>query len=282
MKSSHKKVKMQILAKSTIKKEILSYLSTGKRGFKIQIPVYQIVEAILHKLKTGCQWSFLPVKQFIRKKYSWQSVYHHYSKWSKDGSWEKVWNNLLKKHKDVLDLSSIQVDGSHTPAKKGGEKVSYQGRKKCKTSNMVFLSDNAGNMLGFSDVYSGSHNDLYKIKSSFYKMFEPLKKSNIPIEGLFLNADAGFDCKEFRIICSQNEILANVDTNKRNNKGDDYQELDFVFDYELYKNRFVIERANAWLDAFKTILIRFTVKARNWKSWHYIALSVRLLKKKFK
>ena len=274
---------MQILDKDIIKKEILSYLSIGKRGFDTQVPKYQILEAILYKLKTGCQWAFIPVSQFVtERKYSWQSVYYHYSKWSKDGSWAKLWENVLKNHKDILDLSSIQIDGSHTPAKKGGEAVSYQGRKKCKTSNMIFLSDNAGNMLGFSDVYAGAHNDLYKIADSFSKMFNPLKEANIPIDGLFLNGDAGFDSKELRRICFQNDICANFDLNKRNGKSDDYQTYDLVFDHELYKKRFVIERSNAWLDSFKTILIRFTVKAQNWKSLHFLALAVRLLKKKFK
>ena len=274
---------MQILDKDIIKKEILPYLSKGKRGFEILVSKYQIVEAILYKLKTGCQWAFIPVSQFITgRDYSWQSIYYHYSKWSKDGSWENIWHNVLKNHKDVLDLSSIQIDGSHTPAKKGGEAVSYQGRKKSKTSNIIFLSDNIGNMLGFSDVYGGKHNDLYKISDSFEQMFVPLKAANIPTEGLFLNGDAGFDSKELRKICFQKDIFANFDLNKRNGRLDDYETYDQVFDYELYKKRFVIERSNAWLDSFKTILIRFTIKALNWRSLHYIALTVRLLKKKFK
>ncbi len=44
-------------------------------------------------------------------------------------------------------------------------------------------------------------------------------------------------------------------------------------------NRFVVERANAWIDSFKTLLVSFTVKAQNWIALHYIVLAVRLLKK---
>ena len=51
----------------------------------------------------------------------------------KNGSWEKVWNGILKNHKNLLDLSSIQLDGTHTPAKRGGKSVAYQGRKRSKT-----------------------------------------------------------------------------------------------------------------------------------------------------
>jgi hypothetical protein len=42
------------------------------------------VKAILYRLKTGCQWRQIPLKQFFRTKYSWNSVYSHYRKWFKE------------------------------------------------------------------------------------------------------------------------------------------------------------------------------------------------------
>jgi len=82
--------------------------------------------AILYRLKTGCQWRELPMKQFFKQSYCWQSVYFHFQKWSKDGSWERAWHTILEKHKHLLDLSSIQLDGTHTPVKRGGEACGYQ------------------------------------------------------------------------------------------------------------------------------------------------------------
>lgn len=35
-------------------------------------------------------------------------------------------------------MSVVNLDGTHTPAIRGGEAVEYQGRKKCKTSNMLY------------------------------------------------------------------------------------------------------------------------------------------------
>jgi len=46
--------------------------------------------AITYRLKTGCHWQQLPMKQLFREKYSWQSVYYHFQKWSKNGSWERI------------------------------------------------------------------------------------------------------------------------------------------------------------------------------------------------
>ena len=84
------------------------------------------------------------MKEFFTRSYRWQSVYYHFQKWSKDGSLERMWQQVLKKHKSILDLSSAQLDGTHTPSKRGGEAVDYQGRKKCKTSNMLIITDSRG------------------------------------------------------------------------------------------------------------------------------------------
>lgn len=89
-------------------------------------------------------------------------------------------------------------------------------------------------------------------------MLENIRSPNISTEGLFLNADAGFDTKEFRLSCFTNDIIGNIDINKRNGQQDDN-----LFDELLYKSRFVIERTNAWLDAFKAILVRFETNKTN-------------------
>jgi transposase len=52
-----------------------------------------------------------------------------------------------------------------------------------------------------------------------------------------------------------------------------------VFDELLYRTRFVIERTNAWLDAFKAILVRFETNDLHWKSLLLLAFSVILLRK---
>jgi hypothetical protein len=56
-----------------------------------------------------------------------------------------VWQDSLAAIRHLLDVSELNLDGSHTIAKKGGESVAYQGRKKAKTSNnlpiFVFVRD---------------------------------------------------------------------------------------------------------------------------------------------
>lgn len=233
----------------------------------------EVIQAILYRLKTGCQWRELPMKQFFRVKYQWQSVYYHFQKWSKDGSFKRVWILLLDKYKHLLDMSSIQLDGTHTPTKRGGEAVAYQGRKKSKTSNMLIITDCQGIPLACSEAIAGNHNDAFELVKNVNKMFKDIRLSNISNDGLFLNADAGFDTTAFRESCFKNDIIDNIDKNKRNG-----EENESIFDTLLYKQRFVIERTNAWLDAFKAILVRFETNKIHWEALNLLAFCVILLR----
>lgn len=38
----------------------------------------------------------------------------------------------------------------------------------------------------------------------------------------------------------------------------------------MYQERFVVERTNAWMDAFRPFLNRFDVSIASWTAWHYI------------
>ena len=185
-----------------------------------------------------------------------------------------MWVKLLDKYRNELDMSSVDLDGSHTAALRGGEEVGYQGRKKRKTTNALYLTDRQGLPLAMSYPKSGEHHDVHDIEKSIGGIFNDLEKSHIRVDGLFLNADAGFDCDVLRDILREKEIIANICINKRRENTDDI----FVDD-ELYAERYSIERTNAWMDSFRTLLNRFDTTVSSWISWNYLTFSVLLLKK---
>ena len=264
------------LSKKFITKNLLPHLSQSNLGRKTKVPLWKIVKAIIFRLKTGCQWRELPISAFCsRILIRWNSIYYHFNKWSNDGSWKQMWTKLLALSKSKLDMSSVQFDGSHTPAKRGGQAVGYQHRKKANTTNALFLTDKQGLPLAMSEPIDGNHNDLFRIEFYFTKILDDLKQSEIEINGLFLNADAGFDSESFRSLCETHDIIANIDFNKRNSKNTDNQPLK---DDELYKERFSVERTNAWIDAFKALLVRFETKTQTWMGLHYLAFSLILIR----
>jgi transposase len=274
---------MGILSKNTIETWILPHLTVGSRGFDPTVPVIEIVEAISYRLKTGCQWREIPTKEFFSDKIlSWNTVFYHFNKWSKAGCWTKIWINILKENLKHLDLSSIELDGSHTPSKNGGDAVGYQGRKAANTTNSLFVSDNQGVMLAMSTPQEGQHHDLYQIQELFNEICNLLKEAGLDLNGLFLNADPGFDSENFRQVCQEEGIFPNVKPNPRNStklKDEPYQSGTHIFDEQLYKDRSVIEHSNAWIDGFKALLVRFEFSVRNWMALHFIAFSVIFLRK---
>ena len=89
--------------------------------------------------------------------------------------------------------------------------------------------------------------------------------SKIASSSIFVkSADPGFDSDTFRKICSEKEMEVNIKENPGNKKRDKGGLQFKYFDEELYKRRFKIEHANAWMDAFKALLIRFETKLNNW------------------
>ena len=172
-------------------------------------------------------------------------------------------------------MSSIDLDGSHTTALHGGECQSYQVRKKRKTTNAIYVTDRQGIPLAISSPVAGPHNDLYNISEVVKEVFSQLTKSDISTDGLFLNANTGFDAKEFRHMCLRMGVFANVAFNYRVGGGED----SYLFDDILYKERYSIERTNTWLDSYRSLLNRFDVTLTSWQAWNYIAFIVILIKK---
>lgn len=64
---------MEILSKDTIEQYLLPNLNIGLRRTECETDfLLEVVSAILYRLKTGCQWRQLLVKQiFIKKGLMW-------------------------------------------------------------------------------------------------------------------------------------------------------------------------------------------------------------------
>ncbi|MCL4863926.1 MAG: hypothetical protein KJZ93_31250, partial [Caldilineaceae bacterium] len=190
-----------------------------------------------------------------KKEISWQAVYYHFRKWSADGSLEKVWQASIQTVQNDLDLSQLNLDGSHAMAKKGGESVAYQGRKRAKTSNILPIMDANGYLLASTGMVAGNHNDAFNLKRHLQAAFKSMKRLGLNIEGAFFNADSAFDTRDARKVCFNYGVIPNIAENKRNRKAPK-RGRKRLFNAEIYKRRFTNERSFAWVDKFRALLIR--------------------------
>ena len=118
---------MQIPTQATetqFKQHIEPCLSKAKRGYVSDQPLYKIFNYILYKLYTGCPWPALPIEQTTTGEpvMSYQVPYYHFRKWSTDGSLQRLFDASIVSIQGELNLSELNLDGSHSAAKKGAKK----------------------------------------------------------------------------------------------------------------------------------------------------------------
>lgn len=185
----------------------------------------------------------------------------------------RVWQHSIEAVRHLLDVSELNLDGSHTIAKKGGESVVYQGRKKAKTSNILPIFDKHGYVLASTDIVAGNHNDAFNLKPHLQSAFKSIKRLDISIQGSYFNADSAFDTKEARKICFNHKLLPNIPENKRNRK-QAKPGPKRMFNLTVYKRRFIAERSFAWVDKFRALLIRYDRRDIYFLSSHFIAFAM--------
>jgi len=95
---------------------IKPHLSVPVYGPSTRISIYRIFNYVLYVLHTGMQWYNLKPQGV-----GWQAVYHHHLRWSKDSSYQRIFEASLiwLKENDKLDLTALHGDGSNAVAKKG-------------------------------------------------------------------------------------------------------------------------------------------------------------------
>ena len=95
------------------------HLSKRVKGPKPKLSFYKIFNYTLYVLHTGIQWNQLRTQ---RNELHGSNIYKWHNCWSKDGSYEQLFEasviHLLDTHQ--LDTSRLHGDGSNTVVKKGG------------------------------------------------------------------------------------------------------------------------------------------------------------------
>jgi transposase len=208
-----------------------------------------------------------------KKEISWQAIYYHFRKWSADGSLKRVWQQSIQTIGAKLDLSQLNLDGSHALAKKGGESVAYQRRKRAKTSNILPITDAQGYVIASTGIVAGNHHDAFDLKPHLQQAFKAVKRLGLTIAGAFFNADSAFDTLDARKVCFNHHLIPNISPNKRNRK---YAKRGRkrLFNATIYKQRFTSERSFAWMDKFRALLIRFDRKDAHFLAAHHLVFAL--------
>lgn len=122
------------LTEEQFRSYIEPHLTKAKRGYVSRKPLYKIFNYILYVLHTGCQWEEAPIEHDIDGKpvMSWQVPRYHFYKWSRDGSFDRLFKAGILHIRYELNLSALNLDGSQNAAKKGAKMSPIKGERKQK------------------------------------------------------------------------------------------------------------------------------------------------------
>lgn len=99
-------------------------------------PYRELINGILYVMRTGCQWRMTP-NDFP----PWDSLYHYYRKWQRDGTWDAIHDELRRKirlaaNKEETPSVAIIDSQSVKTVQKGGKEVMMPVRKS-KDANVI-------------------------------------------------------------------------------------------------------------------------------------------------
>ena len=101
----------------TIAEPIIAELDPPNRVGPKRVPARPILDAIIYRGRTGCQWNRLP------EEYPDDSTVHRaFQRWKRRGVFERLWAVLIERCADLegVDSEWQAADGAMGTARKGG------------------------------------------------------------------------------------------------------------------------------------------------------------------
>jgi hypothetical protein len=131
-----------------------------------------------------------------------------------------------------------------------------------------------GNMLYISPLFAVNKHDCPLFAPAFKALKVKFDGLGIKIEfGTIVNLDPGFDSNDNKKVCLKFGCIPNIKTNPRNSKKESIAPLQ-----KAYKQRYVNERAFAWEDCYRRIVIRYEVKTQNHLAFCLMAAALTLIR----
>ncbi len=155
-------------------------LPTNKgRGRPLKLDLRTILNAIWYVVRTGCQWRNLP-SDFPK----WPSVYSHFRKWAKNGTWAAVNTAVRQLERQqrgrTPEPTGAIVDSQSVKTTEAGGERGFDGGKHINGRKRNIVVDTVGNLLSVI-VNAASADDRVGGKAAFAELstetITALKKS---------------------------------------------------------------------------------------------------------
>jgi len=257
---------------------ILPHLSKGTRGPESKVSAHRLFNYILYFLYTGCQWSMIPIEKSknSKKEIHYSNIFRKFKKWCADNSFKKAFIcSVLHLDKlNMLDLSILHGDGTTTAAKKGGDNIGINGHKKMKGDKVVAVVDRNVNIITPFTRAAGNTAETTLLGDVIVQLKNMFSLMGKPLSGRTMSLDAGYDSRKNRKSVFNSGMVPNIKSvNRKRKKAKPGPKR--IYSDEIFQERFrTVERAFAWEDKFKRLLLRFEFKSSHHFNLKLIAFTL--------
>jgi len=235
--------------KEVAKAILLSHLPSPKTGRPRSLEYGAIIDSISFVLRTGCQWRYAPIVD-----HSWKTVYHYFSKWSKQHIFEHAYYDLLRFYTRRGISENIITDTSFVKNVYGkdcfGRSPVDRGRRATKVSALV---DEHGIPLQIL-FHPGNKND----GKTLHHLLQNVSR-RMSVEGKTIFGDKAYGNSRCDLVVDRHRMKNRLSRRKT------------LVDKVTNRIRIAVEHTFGWLDKYRRIILRYDGLVAHFRSFHYLA-----------
>lgn len=229
-------------------------------GRPTEVDLRQVVNAILYKIRTGCQWRLIPSDFPARG-----TIRYYFDIWTEDGTIKRIHTVTREqlRHKEGRNPqpSAAIIDTQTVKTTEAGGERGYDGNKKINGRKRHILVDTEGNLLAVV-----SHSAAMQDRDGAEHLFGLYHQQFPELQKVWADGSYTGDIREF--IKDSYDITLEVVEKQPDQKG-----------FVLLPRRWVVERTFAWLGRCRGLSKEYERYEKYSESMMYLASLQRMLKR---